>query len=221
MTAIAPSPTADATRLADSARTSPATNTPGTLVSRWYGARDSVHAGELLDEVVGHRRLERRAPHQDRHRAGPAREVGRGLPGGVRAAHHVDVLALAVGCLGERRAVEDATPGQPVEAGNGEALVGDASGEDDAVRRDGRAVGEVHRPARTGRLQPDDVAGGEQFGAEPDGLAASPVGQLVAGHAVGKAEVVLDPRTLAGLAAGRGALDQDGTQPLGRAVHRG
>ena len=32
--AIAPSPTADATRLADSACTSPATNTPGTLVSR-------------------------------------------------------------------------------------------------------------------------------------------------------------------------------------------
>ena len=29
-----PSPTADATRLADSACTSPATNTPGTLVSR-------------------------------------------------------------------------------------------------------------------------------------------------------------------------------------------
>ena len=35
VTAIAPSPTADATRLTDSARTSPATNTPGTLDSRW------------------------------------------------------------------------------------------------------------------------------------------------------------------------------------------
>ena len=34
MTAMAPSPTAEATRLADSARASPATNTPGTLVSR-------------------------------------------------------------------------------------------------------------------------------------------------------------------------------------------
>ena len=41
MTAIAPSPTAEATRFADSDRTSPATNTPGTLVSRWYGARSS------------------------------------------------------------------------------------------------------------------------------------------------------------------------------------
>ncbi len=35
MTAMAPSPTAEATRLADSALASPATNTPGTLVSRW------------------------------------------------------------------------------------------------------------------------------------------------------------------------------------------
>src|SRR6202044_2509332 len=41
ITAIAPSPTAEATRLADSARTSPATNTPGALVSRWYGGLSS------------------------------------------------------------------------------------------------------------------------------------------------------------------------------------
>ena len=42
---MAPSPTAEATRLADSARASPATNTPGTLVSRWYGARSSSQPG--------------------------------------------------------------------------------------------------------------------------------------------------------------------------------
>ena len=42
MTAMAPSPTAEATRLADSARASPATNTPGILLSRWYGARSSI-----------------------------------------------------------------------------------------------------------------------------------------------------------------------------------
>ena len=39
------------------------------------------------------------------------------------------------------------------------------------------------------------------------------------GDAVGEAQVVLDPGALAGLAAGRGPLDQDGPQPLGRAVH--
>lgn len=33
--AMAPSPTAEATRFTDSARASPATNTPGIDVSRW------------------------------------------------------------------------------------------------------------------------------------------------------------------------------------------
>src|SRR4030095_15369502 len=41
VTAIAPSPTAEATRFPGSARTSPAANTPGRLVSRWYGSRSS------------------------------------------------------------------------------------------------------------------------------------------------------------------------------------
>src|SRR5207237_10863026 len=40
-TAIEPSPTALATRLIDRARTSPATKTPGTVVSRRYGSRFS------------------------------------------------------------------------------------------------------------------------------------------------------------------------------------
>ena len=49
MTAMAPSPTADATRLAESERTSPAANTPGTLVSRWYGSRSSGQPGRCSD----------------------------------------------------------------------------------------------------------------------------------------------------------------------------
>src|SRR5204863_8734135 len=42
-TAIEPSPTAEATRLMERARTSPATNTPGTLVSSVRGSRWSGH----------------------------------------------------------------------------------------------------------------------------------------------------------------------------------
>jgi hypothetical protein len=42
-TAIAPSPTADATRLIEPWRTSPATKRPGWLDSRWRGARSSGH----------------------------------------------------------------------------------------------------------------------------------------------------------------------------------
>src|SRR2546423_11231743 len=45
-TAIDPSPTADATRLTDPDRTSPAANTPGRLVSRKNGGRFAVQCGD-------------------------------------------------------------------------------------------------------------------------------------------------------------------------------
>src|SRR6185437_9197457 len=44
-TAIAPSPTAEATRFIEERRTSPATKTPGRLVSNGYGSRAPVHFG--------------------------------------------------------------------------------------------------------------------------------------------------------------------------------
>ena len=65
---MAPSPTADATRLTESARTSPATKTPGMLASRWPriavqrpAARplpvdDQVGAGEQEAAVVADQR---------------------------------------------------------------------------------------------------------------------------------------------------------------------
>ena len=101
-----------------------------------------------------------------------------------------------------------------------ELPVGDAGGEDDGVRADRAAVGEAHRPGRPVDLEPDDVAGGEQLGAELDRLPPGPVGELGAGDAVGEAEVVLDPRALPGLPAGGHPLDQHRAQPLGRAVDR-
>ena len=61
---------------------------------------------------------------------------------------------------------------------------------------------------------------GQQLGAELDGLPPRPVGELAAGHPVGEAQVVLDPRGLARLAAGGELLHQHGAQPLGRAVDR-
>src|SRR5207244_7453205 len=46
MTAIDPSPTAEATRLAEPERTSPAANTPGWLVSSSNGGRRAVQWGD-------------------------------------------------------------------------------------------------------------------------------------------------------------------------------
>ena len=45
---MAPSPTAEATRFIESRRTSPAANTPGTLVSSTNGGRSSGQAGPSL-----------------------------------------------------------------------------------------------------------------------------------------------------------------------------
>ncbi len=65
-TAIAPSPTAAATRLVEPRRTSPAANTPGRDVSSGYGSHGSGHTD--------------RAPVSERLRSSPA---GDDVPGGV------------------------------------------------------------------------------------------------------------------------------------------
>src|SRR3989454_8977999 len=49
-TAIAPSPTAEATRLTESDRTSPAANTPARLVSSRNGCRLPVHCGDCASD---------------------------------------------------------------------------------------------------------------------------------------------------------------------------
>ena len=74
---------------------------------------------------------------------------------------------------------------------------------------------------RVRRVDPLDPAGDEDLGAEPARLLQRAPGELVAGDAVGEAEVVLDPRRRAGLAAGRLALDDDRAQALRGAVHGG
>src|SRR6266568_3563095 len=74
------------------------------------------------------------------------------------------------------------------------------------------------RTTRAAHVQGDHVAGGEYLGLELAGLPARPLGELRPGHAVGEAEVVLDPGALPGLAADRLALDQHRVQALGRAV---
>ena len=220
-TAIEPSPTALATRLIERARTSPATNTPGTLVSSRYGSRGSgqpspatsgparmnprasrrttpssqsvrgaapmntKHAStsssdsapsavadaqrpqpvvlalrrdgrrvrphvdvrqrrELLDEVVRHRPLDRRAAHEHRHLPRVAGEVHGRLAGGVRRADDRDVLLRARARLGQRRAVVDARAGALGEPRRVVLAVGDA-------RRDQHAVGAQARRRPTAR----------------------------------------------------------------------
>ena len=62
---------------------------------------------------------------------------------------------------------------------------------------------------------------GEQLRAEAARLVVRAAREVGAREPVGEAEVVLDPRALAGLAARRLALDEHRAQPLRRAVHGG
>ena len=89
------------------------------------------------------------------------------------------------------------------------------------MRVDRGAVREPDAARRPLDVQADHVPGGQHLGAELGGLAPGPVGELRPGHPVGEAQVVLDPRALAGLPAGGGPLDQHRAQALGRAVQRG
>src|SRR5258707_15559871 len=96
-----------------------------------------------------------------------------------------------------------------------------AGGNDDRVRVDGAAVAEPDGSCAAVDFQRGGGAGGDEFGAELFGLLARPLGQLAARHPVRKPEVVLDPRALARLAAGRGAFDEHRAQTLGGAVDGG
>ena len=75
-----------------------------------------------------------------------------------------------------------------------------------------------HVPARLGH-EPGHAARIGDASAELLGLHGGEVRQLLSGDAVGEAEVVLDPAGRARLATHRPALEHDGVEPLGRAVH--
>ena len=139
---------------------------------------------DLLDQVVRHRRLQRRGAHHDGHRFGLAGQVHRGLAGRIRPADHVDLFVLAFRRDGHGGPVVDAAAGQLVAAVGRQLAVGDAGGQDDRVRVDGAAVGEPHGAFGSVDLQGGGRAGGDQFGAELLGLPARPIGQLAAGHPV-------------------------------------
>src|SRR4051794_39787781 len=93
----------------------------------------------------------------------------------------------------------------------------DAAREDDCPRLEDVAAVEVHVPVR--RVDPADRARDEDLGAEPQRLLERAGREVRTGHALREAEVVLDPGRGARLAAWRLALDHDGAQALGRAVH--
>ena len=126
---------------------------------------------------------------------------------------------MRVGRLAARRAVGDALAGEPLEAVDVELTPRHPGREDDRLRAQHVALVEVDLARR--RIDPLDGARDEDLRPEPPGLLQRAAGQLVPRHPGREAEVVLDPRGGAGLAAGRLALDDDRAQPLRRPVDRG
>ena len=158
------------------------------------------------------------AAAEDRHAPRMGGEEQRRLPRRVARADDVDVEPVRVRRLAARRAVRDALPDEPVESLDRQAPPCDAAGEDDRPRLQDVAAVEVDLACRG--VDPRDRPGDEDLGAEPPRLLQRTARQLVAGHARREAEVVLDPRRRAGLAAGRLPLDHDRAQPFRRPVHR-
>ena len=88
------------------------------------------------------------------------------------------------------------------------------------MRAQRAAAAELHDPARALGPQRHDVLDGQQLGAQPARLVGGAPRQVGAAQAGREAEVVLDPARLAGLPAGRLALDHHRAQALGGAVDR-
>ena len=159
------------------------------------------------------------APAEDRHAARVGGEEQRRLARRVAGADDVDVDAVRARtprCARRRRRCpcRRAARSRPCEL-----TPRHPGGEDDRPRAQHVAAVEVDLAGR--RIDPLDRAGDEDLRAEPARLLQRAAGELVPRDAGGEAEVVLDPRGGAGLAAGRLALDDDRAQPLRRAVDRG
>ena len=152
-------------------------------------------------------------------RARVRREEHRRLSRRVARADDVDVEPVHVRRLAACGAVRDALADEPVEALDRELPPRDAAREDDRPPAEHVAAVEVHLTRV--RVDARDRARDEDLGAEPPRLLERAARELVAGDARREAEVVLDPRRRAGLAARGLALDDDRPQPLRRAVHRG
>ena len=77
---------------------------------------------------------------------------------------------------------------------------------------------ELHDPVRILAAQADHRLADQHLGAEPPRLRRRALREVGAGHARGKAEVVLDHRAGPGLPARRVLLDQQHVQPFRRGV---
>src|SRR5260370_41666434 len=182
---------------------------------------DVLGSVDALDEIPRHRLLERIGTYQHDNLPGVASDVQRRLACGVGGAADVRVVALPRPGFIRGRAVVYATSGELAEPRGFDHPVRDAGRDHHRPRLDLRAVAEEHGTNGPAHLESGDVAGKDHLGAEAARLGDRPMGEVGAAQAPWESEVVLDGRALTGLSARRFAFDDDGLEPLRRAVDGG
>ena len=176
---------------------------------------------ELVDQVVGHRLAEVGAAVEEGDERAATGEPDRGLAGGVAAADDRDTRTGAELGLGRPGGVED---GQSLEFGQAvdrEPPVLGARREQYGARCDLPVVLEPDEMPAVPRFERERAVRRRGARVELARLGDRAARELGAADPRGKAEVVLDPSGRPGLAAERGALDDERVEPFGGAVDRG
>ena len=182
--------------------------------------RDVRRLVDALDEVARHALREGARADEQRHPLGEPGEVEGRLTRRVGGAHDVHLLASALAGLARRRAVVDAPAGEGLEPRCGKPPVGDTRRDDEGPGLDIVGALDAHGLHRSPRLATHDVARHDHLGPEANDLGHRSLGEVGAGEAARKTEVVLDGGTLARLAARCLPLDDHRVEPLGGRVDR-
>ena len=183
--------------------------------------RDGGLPGDAVDQVLRHARGQIFTADDDRHRVPMIGQPRGRLAGRVAPAHDGHRRHRGDLVLGGQRRVEDARALETVQASRVERAVGHAGGDHDRSGGELVPVVEPNDVVITTCRQSDCCVGHQQCHPEPQRLHQRPFGELLAADAHREAEVVLDPRRGADLAADPDAVEHGGGQTFRRAVHRG
>ena len=161
------------------------------------------------------------AAHQDDHALGVLRKVHRGLPGRIRAAHHVHDLALAGQRLRRAAAVVNAGALQAVDSRSFQSPPLHARRDHQRVAGNLAAVRQLDNPVRPFDAHADRLLRRQDFHPETLRLHHRAARQVVAAETVRESQVVFDARTHSRLPARRFALDHHRVQSFRRAINGG
>ena len=165
--------------------------------------------------------LQRSSPRMRRNTFGVLGKVDGGLTGGVAATDQHDVgVAAHLGLVRCGRVINPAAF-ETFATFHAEAAILGAGGDKQALGDDGLAAFQSENGVGLVEAQLDHGRGNGDARAELVRLQDGAIGQFAAGNAGGKSQIIFDPHAAAGLAARRGAFQDDRVQSFGGAIDRG